>query len=172
MNYTLTRVALGASLIAVTASCSGVAGEPRLVGGEPLAASATVAIDSNALRTLVVTVRIANRSSTDQPISWQDDCLGNGTTEVQLFRGTTLVWDLAKARPIDDCPLRAIQSVLAAHDTGGFGAQIPLNNILGDSLVAGPYTIVAAPIMTSPASPSIGAADYRRDHRSSPTRSS
>src|SRR5690242_15675922 len=137
-------------------ACSTSTNEPRATG-EPLAAAASATIDSSGLRTLVVSVRVANRSATDQPINWQDDCLGNGTTNVQLFRGAALVWDLAKSRPLDGCQVRAIQSVVAAQDTVGFEERVLLSDLMGDSIPAAAYSIVAAPILTSPASPSIGA---------------
>ena len=112
--------------------------------------AATVRIDSSGVRTLVATLTLENLGATDRPILWGQDCLGNGPLDARMYRGSTLVWESSRSRPLVGCPVRAIQSAITAGGSVSFAWQLPIKTILGDSLAAGTYSLAVHPTLALP----------------------
>ena len=88
--------------------------------------TATVRIDSSGVRTLVATLTLENLGTTDRPILWGLDCLGNGPLDARMYRGSTLVWEASRSRPLLGCPVRAIQSAISAGGSVSFAWHLPV----------------------------------------------
>jgi hypothetical protein len=145
---------LGAATVVVCLGCSsGV--EPGTGSGEPLHTAVSATIDSSALRTLVATLSVANRSQVAQTIDWSDDCAGNGGVDVEILQNAVVVWSSPLAAPHVGCPTQQIESTIAPGLTVQFQRQIELRELLGDSIAAGPYEVIMTPTVTSAESPSL-----------------
>jgi hypothetical protein len=149
----LVRQLAAAALLAGVA-CSATV-DPNGDSGEPLHATVAATIDSSFQRALVATLSVANRSNLSQTIHWSDDCVGNGTVDIHVIRNGAVIWNSALMPPDPACPTQQITSSLAAGVVGGFGRRVELRAILGDSIAAGQYDVVAVPTITSTPSPSL-----------------
>src|SRR6185437_11086547 len=145
---------LAAACLLAGFACSATV-DPTADSGEPLHAAVSISIDSSLQRTLVAALSVTNRSNLSQTIHWSDDCVGNGTVDIHVIRNGAVIWNSALMPPDPACPTQQITSSLAAGVVGGFGRRVELRAILGDSIAAGQYDVVAVPTITSTPSPSL-----------------
>ena len=155
MSVLRTHTAAALAALLACLACSDTV-DPASGSGEPLHASIAATIDSSFLRTLVVTVSLANVSHQPQTIDWSDDCVGNGSVDIHVTRNGTVVWNSALRPANPACPTQQIESSIAAGDTVRFERRVLLRDVIGDSISIGPYDIIGVPTVTSLASPSLG----------------
>ena len=155
MSVFRNRTALALAALVACAACSDTV-DPASGSREPLHASVAATIDSSFLRTLVVTVSLANVSHQPQTIDWSDDCIGNSSVDIHIVRNGAVVWNSALVPPDPACPTQHIESSVAPDDTILFERRVLLHDLIGDSISIGPYDIVGVPTITSLASPSLG----------------
>jgi hypothetical protein len=135
-------------------ACSSSGTEPASVVDGDILETASIRIDSSAARTLVATLTLENLAAADRQILWGEDCIGNGPLDVRMYRGDVLVWESARAGPLLECPVRAIQSTMSAKGSVSFERQMAIAGVLGDSLAGGVYrftvqSTVAAPVLSA-----------------------
>lgn len=155
MNEFPKRTILACATLLSCIACSDAV-DPASGSSEPLHATIAATIDSTLLRTLVVSVSLANVSHQPQTIDWSDDCAGNGSVDIHVTRNGTVVWNSALVPANPACPTQQIESSVAAGDTVFFERRVLMRDLIGDSISIGPYDIVGVPTITSLASPSLG----------------
>jgi hypothetical protein len=139
------------SIVAIAViACSSSGTEPASVVDGDIRETASIRIDSSAARTLVATLTLENLAATDRHILWSEDCIGNGPLDVRMYRGDVFVWESARAGPLLECPVRAIQSTMSAKGSVSFEWRMAIAGVLGDSLAAGAYRFTVQSTVASP----------------------
>jgi len=140
------------SLAAVCVACS--ATRSVQPGPPGLAVAATASLIGNP-DTVQVRLRVLNIGADTQTVGW-NHCMQTGPANAirAYLPGTRqLAWDWFPAYAKSPCDLLPYGKLLNPGDSVVIWGRVPMADILGDSLAAGPYDLTLTPKYLEPSAP-------------------